>query len=131
MLPSQHVLGARYYKVFGGIYSFFQASKTVSFGAAYRITQVHFTSLTDMGIPIDSSLMTRSESIFFFRTRLGTGPTDIRSMQLQLITGTSSAFGLPAPDAIPSSTEYQPQKPRGYFPLGIGVFPHCPMHRQQ
>ena len=123
--PSQHVFEARYNKMFGEVYGIFQASETVSFGAAYRVTQVYFTSLTDVGIPINISQMTRGEPMFFFRTRLGIGPTDTRPVQLQLTTGTLSAFGLPAPDAIPSSAEYQLQKPRGYLTLGISVFPHC------
>lgn len=121
---TQHIFDARYNKVFGEVYGSVQASETVSFGLAYRVTQVHFTSLTDMGAPVDLRKMTRSEPMFFFRTRLGSGPTDTRPVQLQFTLGTSSTFGY-TPDAGYNNSDYQLQKPRGYLTLGISIFPHC------
>ncbi len=121
----QHAFDARYNKLFGEAYGIFQASPTVSFGAAYRVTQVNFTSLTDVGQPLNLNGMTRSEPMFFFRTRLGSGAADSRPVQLQMTLGTSSSFGYNSSTAGPSYPDYQVQKPRGYLTLGVSIFPHC------
>jgi len=119
-----HIFDAHYNKLFGEAYGIFQASPTVSFGAAYRVTQVHFTSLTDMGVPMNLHNMTRSEPMFFFRTRLGSGPTDTRAVQLQMTMGTSTTMGYNDTSG-PVDGNYQLQKSRGYLTLGISLFPHC------
>ena len=128
---TRHVFDAHYNKLFGEAYGIFQASETVSFGAAYRITQVNFTSLTDVGLPLALSDMSRSEPMMFFRTRVGNGPTDTRPVQLQLTGGPSSTFGYNSATARYSSADYQLQKPRGYLTLGISVFPHCLLRKLQ
>jgi hypothetical protein len=125
--PVRHEFDARYRKLFGEAYSTFQASKAFSLGAAYRITQVHFTSLTDQGTPVDLRSMNRGESMFFMRFRLGNGPTEDRPVQLQAAWGTSVTFGY---DKNASNATYDPRardllQDRGYTTIGITLFPHC------
>jgi hypothetical protein len=121
----RHIFDARYNKLFGEVYGSFQASETISFGVAYRVTQVHFTSLTDVGVPVGLRNMTRSEPMFFFRTRLGHGPADSRPFQLQMTWGTSDTFGYRPGDNSRSSSPNQLQKPRNYLTIGATLFPHC------
>ena len=128
---TQHTFDAHYNKLFGEVYGIFQAGQTISFGAAYRVTQVHFTSLTDVNVPVSLRNMTRSEPMFFFRTRLGNGPTDTRPLQLQVAWGTSSSFGYDTSTSGSSSSDYQLQKPRGYMTVGISLFPHCLLRKLQ
>ncbi|GAB3578914.1 hypothetical protein GCM10027345_18320 [Hymenobacter daeguensis] len=128
IFPSTHYeYDARYNKVFGELYGTYQASRAVSFGAAYRVTQVSFTSLTNQAVPIDLSQMTRSEPMFYFRVRLGDGPTESRPVQLQAAWGTSATFGYDAndPGTTYSSGVRDLKQSRGYTTLGITLFPHC------
>ena len=129
--PIQHVFDAYYNKLFGEAYGIFQASETISFGAAYRITRVSFTSLTDAGAPVNLSSMVRSEPMVFFRVRLGDGPTATRSIQLQAALGTSRSFGYDPSFSAPSSADYQLQQSRAYTTIGISVFPHCLFRQAQ
>ncbi|MFC6225960.1 hypothetical protein ACFP2F_22130 [Hymenobacter artigasi] len=124
--PTKYEFDARYNKVFGEAYGILQASDALSFGAAYRVTQVNFTHLTNLGSPVDLSSMTRSEPMVFMRVRLGTGPAENRPVQLQAGWGTSSTFGYNEKD--PNLT-YDPgvrdlKQNRGYATIGITVFPH-------
>lgn len=118
----QHAFDAHCNKLFGEAYGIFQATRTISFGAAYRVTQVHFTTLTDVGFPLNLHDMTRSEPMIFFRTRLGSGPTEDRPIQLQLTWGTSSSFGYKPSTA---DADYALKKPRDYLTLSVSFFPHC------
>ncbi|HEX8657171.1 MAG TPA: hypothetical protein VF690_06545 [Hymenobacter sp.] len=123
--PVRHVFDAHYNKLFGEVYGSFQASETISFGAAYRVTQVHFTSLTDVGVPVALRNMTRSEPMLFFRTRIGRGPADSRPFQLQMTWGTSDTFGYRLGDNSASGSLNQLQKSRNYLTIGATLFPHC------
>jgi hypothetical protein len=131
--PTRHLYDARYNKVFGEAYGTFQFNEAVSFGAAYRITQVDFTTLTDQGTPVDLSHMTRSEPMLYMRFRLGNGPAENRPVQLQVAWGTSSTFGY---NANATNTTYAPgvrdlKQGRGYTTIGITVFPHCLLRKAQ
>ena len=131
--PTRHEFDARYNKVFGEVYGTFQANEVFALGAAYRVTQVNFTNLTDRSIPLDLSSMTRSEPMFFVRARLGNGPAEDRPVQFQIAWGTSSTFGYNEKD---SNTSYVPgvhdlKQGRGYTTVGITVFPHCLFHKAQ
>ncbi|UOQ97356.1 hypothetical protein MUN81_19225 [Hymenobacter sp. 5317J-9] len=125
--PSRHEYDARYNKVFGEIYGTLQASEGFSIGAAYRVTQVNFTTLTDQNVPVDLSRMTRSEPMLYLRWRLGYGNTEDRPVQLQAAWGTSGTFGYYDGDR---STPYPPgvrdlKQTRSYAAIGITLFPHC------
>jgi len=130
---SRYDYDARYNKVFGELYGTFQASEAVSFGAAYRVTQVNFTTLTDRTTPVDLNQMTRSEPMVYFRVRLGDGPTESRPVQLQASWGTSATFGY---DVADRNTYYPAgvrdlKQSRGYTTIGITLFPHCLFRKAQ
>jgi hypothetical protein len=122
----QHQFDASYNRIFAEAYGTFQASEAFSLGVAYRVTRVHFTSLTDENVALGFRNMTRSEPMLFFRVRLGLGATDTRPIQLQLAFGTSSTFGYKV--GLTADPYYQIQKPRGYTTIGISLFPHCLVH---
>lgn len=131
--PTRYEFDTRYNKVFGEAYGILQATDAVSFGAAYRVTQVSFTQLTNRGAPVDLSRMTRSEPMIFMRVRLGEGLTESRPVQLQAGWGTSSTFGYNEKDA---NLTYAPgvsdlKQNRGYATVGITVFPHCLFRKAQ
>ena len=117
----------RYNKIFGEVYGLVQTSEAFSIGAAYRVTQVNFTHLTNFGAPVDLSRMTRSEPMLFVRVRFGTGPTENRPVQLQAAWGTSATFGY---DERNNQTVYafgvnELKQGRGYTTIGVTIFPHC------
>lgn len=123
--PTQHVFDARYHKVFGELYSTWQATDAISFGIAYRVTQVNFTHLTDLNVPVELRGMTRSEPMLYFRLRPGNGPAEDRPVQLQLAWGSSNTFGY---DPRNTTIAYAPgvselKQSRGYTTIGISVFP--------
>jgi len=131
--PTHYEFDARYNKLFGEVYGIFQTSEGFSLGAAYRVTHVNFTHLTNLGSPVDLSRMTRAEPMIFIRVRFGDGPTEDRPVQLQAAWGTSATFGY---DERNSQTIYPPgvrdlKQGRGYTTIGVTLFPHCLMHRQQ
>lgn len=131
--PTQHVFDARYNKLFGEIYSTWQVTDAISFGVAYRVTQVNFTRLTDLNTPVELKGMTRSEPMLYFRMRPGNGPAEDRPVQLQLAWGSSSTFGY---DPKNTTVAYAPgvselKQGRGYTTVGITVFPHCLFRKAQ
>lgn len=131
--PIRHEFDARYNKLFGEIYGIIQASEVVSFGVAYRVTRVNFTTLTNRNTPVDLSSMTRSEPMIFMRVRLGGGSTEDCPLQLQAAWGTSTTFGY---DERNNQTVYLPgvrdlKQGRGYTTVGITIFPHCLFRKTQ
>lgn len=124
--PSRYEFDVHYNKLFGELYGILEASDAVSFGAAYRVTQVHFTRLTNQGIPVDLSNMTRSEPMVFMRIRFGNGFVEDRPVQLQAAWGLSNTFGYNPNDrnvTYPNGVTDLKQG-RGYTTIGITVFPH-------
>lgn len=131
--PTPHQYTAHSNKLFGEVYGTFQASNAFSMGAAYRVTQVNFTTLTDYRIPVELTSMTRSEPMFFVRVRVGSGPVEDRPVHFQLALGMSSTFGYNENDP---NTSYPDgvrdlKQGRGYTTLGITVFPHCFFRKAQ
>ncbi|GAA4040629.1 hypothetical protein GCM10022409_28220 [Hymenobacter glaciei] len=131
--PTRYELDARYNKLFGEVYGIIQGGDVVSFGAAYRITQVRFTTLTDRAIPLELSSMTRGEPMLFMRVRLGDGPFEDRPLQLQAAWGTSATFGYDDKNQQPTYSlgARELLQGRGYTTVGITIFPHCLFHRSQ
>lgn len=123
--PVRHDFDARYRKTFGEVYSAFQLSETVALGAAYRVTQIKFTTLTDRATPVDLRSMTRSEPMLFVRVRFGDGPANTRPVQLQMAFGSSSAFGKDGANAEPLGSRYALRQGRSYTSIGLTIFPHC------
>ncbi|MDB5269496.1 MAG: hypothetical protein JWP58_2536 [Hymenobacter sp.] len=131
--PTRYEFDTRYNKVFGEVYGTLRATDALSFGAAYRVTQVNYTHLTNLGAPVDLSGMTRSEPMVFVRVRLGNGPTEDRPVQLQAAWGTSATFGYNEKDPNPNSDPgvRDLKQNRGYATIGIAVFPHCLFRKAQ
>ena len=131
--PTRYEYDTRYNKVFGEAYGVLQATNTVSFGAAYRVTQVNFTHLTNLGAPVALGSMTRSEPMVFVRVRLGNGPTEGRPVQLQASWGTSGTFGYNEKGSNPTydAGVRDLKQDRGYATIGITVFPHCLFHKAE
>lgn len=124
--PVRYRFDANYNKTFGEVYGIFQANRIFSCGAAYRVTQVNFTSLTDQQMPVDLRSMTRSEPMTFFRARLGRGPVEDRPIQLQVAVGLSTSFGYNENDPdVPRGPVYELKQGRGYTTIGVTIFPHC------
>lgn len=131
--PTRHEFDARYNKLFGEVYGSFRAGDVISLGAAYRVTQVNFTTLTDRATPLELSSMTRSEPMVFMRVRLGDGPFDERPVQLQAAWGSSGTFGY---NERNTQTLYPPgvrelKQGRGYTTIGVTIFPHCLFRKAQ
>lgn len=130
---TRYEFDTRYNKIFGEVYGLVQTSESFSIGAAYRVTQVNFTHLTNFGVPVDLSRMTRSEPMLFMRVRLGTGPTENRPVQLQAAWGLSDTFGYNPRDtnATYAPGVYDLKQGRSYTTIGITVFPHCFFRKAQ
>ncbi|MET4075890.1 hypothetical protein [Hymenobacter sp. UYCo722] len=124
---TRYEFDTRYNKIFGEVYGLIQTSEAFSIGAAYRVTQVNFTHLTNFGVPVDLSRITRSEPMLFMRVRLGNGPTENRPVQLQAAWGLSDTFGYNPRDtnATYAPGVYDLKQGRSYTTLGITIFPHC------
>ena len=126
--PTQYQLDARYNKVFGEAYGTVQVGPAVRLGVAYRLTQVQFTSLTDLGHPVNVGNMLRSEPMFFVRGAFGSSPSGERPVYAQFGIGTSQVLNqLWAPHS--AAPEEQVLQPRTYFTLGLGFFPSALFRR--
>ncbi|TGE07782.1 hypothetical protein [Hymenobacter fodinae] len=76
---------ARYHKLFADAYVANDAGR-VTYGGAFRLSQVRFTSLTDKGLPLPLQRMTRAEPMLFMRF---SGRNSFRWLQLQLASSLS------------------------------------------
>ena len=124
---TRYEFDTRYNKIFGELYGLIQTSEAFSIGAAYRVTQVNFTHLTNFGAPVDLSRMTRSEPMLFMRVRLGNGPTENRPVQLQAALGLSDTFGYNPRDRNARYPDgvLELKQGRTYTTLSISIFPQC------
>lgn len=124
-----HEFDARYNKFFGEAYGAVQVSPAFSMGLAYRLTQVQFTSLTDLGQPLTVSHMLRSEPMFFVRSAFGRGPRGERPLYAQFGFGASVLSGQAEASRLATESESEVLQPRSYFTLGLGLFPHTLFRR--
>ena len=122
---TQHEFDARYNKFFGEAYAVVQFSPGFSAGAAYRLTQVQFVGLTDMGHPLDLTRMLHGESMLFVRSAFGSGPRGERPLYAQLGFGGSRLLNQRGAGQPAGSAEAEVLQGRGYFTLGLGFFPHA------
>ncbi|MGI4884100.1 MAG: hypothetical protein ACRYFR_03980 [Janthinobacterium lividum] len=118
--PTQYQIDARFNKLFGEAYTTVRLGSAVSLGLAYRLTRVQFTSLTDLGGPVNVDHMLRSEPMFFVRGAFGSSARGERPVYAQFGVGTSQALNQSwnRQDAGP---EAQVLQPRTYFTLGLGL----------
>ena len=118
--PMQYQFDARYNKSFGEAYGTVQISPAVSLGMAYRLTQVQFTSLTDLGHPVNVDHMLRSEPMFFMRSAFGISPSGERPVYVQFGIGTSKAVNQ-SWAAQSSRPETEVLQSRAYLTLGLDL----------
>lgn len=119
-----HELDARYRTYFGEAYVTAQTGPTTSVGAAYRVTQLRFGEVMDLGAPASIPTILRSEPTVFVRTRPALGAT--RPVQLQLALAATRTFGYD--EATPPADDTDLVRPfrRGklYVMLGVQFYPH-------
>ncbi|MFD1468750.1 hypothetical protein ACFQ48_10990 [Hymenobacter caeli] len=125
----QYQFDARYNKFFGEAYAAVQFSPGFSAGAAYRLTQVQFVGLTDLGQPLDLRRMLRGESMFFVRGAFGSGPRGERPLYAQFGFGASRLLNPSGAGQQAGSPEAEVLQGRGYFTVGLGFFPHALFRR--
>jgi hypothetical protein len=119
--PAPHVFDARYHKYSGEAYATWQPTPVLSLGLAYRVVQVRLTDVTDVGVPVRSAPILRSEPMFFVRVRPGRSEL----WQLQLATGGSTTFGYNERTAADRADPARQFKlGRGYLSLGLAFYPH-------
>jgi hypothetical protein len=119
--PVQYQYDAHYNKLFGELYGTWQIGPTLQFGAAYRLTQVRFTSLTNLGQPLSLTAMLRGEPMFFLRSTFGFRPNGERLAYVQAGVGGSALLRAgPAQTIGPESNLLDSNT---YFTIGLGFFP--------
>ncbi|GAB3637385.1 hypothetical protein GCM10027422_29750 [Hymenobacter arcticus] len=118
---TQYQYDARYNKLFGELYGTWQIGPTVQLGLAYRLTQVRFTSLTNLGQPLSLTSMLRGEPLFFLRSTFGFRPSGQRLAYVQAGIGGSTL--LRARPAQASGPESNLLDSNTYFTIGLGFFP--------
>ncbi|GAB3305480.1 hypothetical protein GCM10027348_35110 [Hymenobacter tenuis] len=110
---------ARYCKLFADAYIANDADR-VTYGGAFRLSQVRFTSLTDKGLSIPLRRMTRVEPLLFMRF---SGRNSARWLQLQLATSVSFS-----PDERKNGSSdiriRDTKEGRLYTSLGLVIYPH-------
>lgn len=122
---TQHEFDVRFNKLFGEAYAVYEVSNRFSVGVSCRSTRLYFTTLTDVGAPIDLRQLTRYEPMLLLRFGLGDPYQDQRPIQLQLSMGGSGIMG--PGSRLPYDLDYsrrQLRDPRSYVALGIGILPH-------
>ncbi len=129
-LTTHYEFDARYNKFFGEAYGAVQVSPTLSLGVAYRLTQVQFTHLTDLGRPLDVRQMLRSEPMFFVRSAFGDGPRAERPLYVQFGCGASVLLGQSEAYQQAADSEGSVLGPCPYFTLGLGFFPQALFKRR-
>ncbi len=121
-LPVRYDYQMQFTKYFGEGYLLYQPSPNASLGAAFRVTQVTFTSLTNFTQPLNLTGMTRLESMVFLRAGLGGMADQPRPFQLQLALGFSATQGFNERTNTVRENYYVLED-RGYITLSIAAFP--------
>jgi len=111
---------ARYGKVFGETFIAFEDGP-VTYGLAYRLSQIRFSRLTNNGLPIDLRRMTRNEPMFFMR--FGSKQGVLQWAQLQVALSTSWSADLRR-DASFVREFYYVKEARIFTTIGLVVYPH-------
>ena len=119
--PIQYEYDARYNKLFGEAYGTWQIAPSMQLGVAYRLTQVHFTSLTNLGQPLRLTSMLRGEPMLFLRGTFGFRPGGERLAYVQAGVG-GSALLRAWPGQV-SGPESNLLESNAYVSIGLGFFP--------
>jgi hypothetical protein len=110
---------ARYHKLFADVYVANDAGR-VTYGGAFRLSQVRFGSLTDQGVPVPMQRMTRVEPMLFMRI---SGRNSFQWLQLQIASSVSLS---PDERKNPSSNirVRDTKEGRLFTSIGLVVYPH-------
>lgn len=125
---SYNEYNARYNKVFAQV-GLANVKARHSLGFTYRLTQVHFSTLTDTQLgDLPLTNMLRHEGLFFFRHALGGGSGHWESLATVGLSASTTAKRNDNPD-YPSTgaAEYQANRnllPAFYASLGVVYHPH-------
>ena len=118
--PVQYQFDARYKKIFGEAYATVGLGPAISLGLAYRLTQVQFVNLTNLGYPVNVDNMLRGEPMLFVRGAFGNSPHGERPVYAQFGIGTSQVLDQPWASQDPGPVA-QVLQSRVYFTLGLGL----------
>lgn len=122
--PVQHQYEAKFQRVFGEAYAVYEVSKRFSLGVACRSTRLYYTSLTDLGVPIDLRQLTRVEPMLLLRFGAGGAWLSPSPVQLQVSVGGSSTMGYGRHRLDADASRRQLRYGRSYMAMGIGILPH-------
>ena len=111
---------ARFHKVFGEAFAAYE-SDWITLGAAYRLPQVRFSSLTDRGLPINLRRMTRSEPMVFMRVGNPQGIFYWGQLQVTLSTSTSPGYRKDPPSQVQIADI---KEGRLFTSVGLVIYPH-------
>jgi hypothetical protein len=118
----EHRFDAIYAKYSGEAYVSWRPSEVVSLGFSYRLVQLRLTDVTDLGLPVSSSPILRSEPMFFVRLRpaLKEGV-----LQFQVAVGGSGAFPYQSQVTVGQDDPVrQFTLNRSYVSVGLAFYPH-------
>jgi hypothetical protein len=119
--PTQYEYDARYNKLVGEAYGTWQIAPAMQLGAAYRLTHVHFTSLSNLGQPLHLTSMLRGEPMLFLRGTFGVRPGGDRLAYVQAgIGGSALLHARPGQTSGPESNLLDSNS---YVTIGLGFFP--------
>ena len=119
--PVQYEYDTRYNKLFGEVYGTWQVGPTTQLGAAYRLTHISFTSLTNLGQPLSLTAMLRGEPMFFLRSTFGFRLGGERLAYVQAGVGGSRLLRAWPTQLIGPETNLL--ESNTYFTIGLGFFP--------
>ncbi|WP_139252374.1 hypothetical protein [Hymenobacter psychrotolerans] len=123
--PVQHQYEARFRRLFGEAYVVYDVSSRFSLGVACRSTRLYYTTLTDLGTPIDLRQLTRVEPMLLLRFGVGSLLQNAPPVQLQVSVGGSGTMGPGSRHPYdPDGSRRQLRYGRSYVAVGIGILPH-------
>ena len=118
---TQYEYATRYNKLFGEAYGTWQLAPALQIGVAYRLTQVQFISLTNLGQPLRLTAMLRGEPLVFARSTFAFRPGAERLAYVQMGLG-GSALLRAWPGQL-SGPESNLLASNTYLTIGLGFFP--------
>ncbi|WP_084444243.1 hypothetical protein [Hymenobacter roseosalivarius] len=111
---------SRFHKLYGEAFVAYEGD-WATIGAAYRLSQVRFASLTNNGLPVDLRRMTRSEPMVFMRFGNRTGFLPWGQFQVALSTSWSPDYEKSVP--IEQHRAYIKES-RVFTSVGFVIYPH-------
>jgi hypothetical protein len=111
---------ARFHKLYGEAFVAYEG-QWATVGAAYRLSQVRFSSLTNNGLPVGMRRMIRSEPMLFMRFGNRTGFLPWGQFQLAVSTSSSPGYRANTPAEVKLDDIKQG---RVFTSIGFVIYPH-------